>query len=387
MAEVSEEEIVLLVALYRRAVEELARNFVGRVTLEEARVFSLVVEATNLLDRLDLRAAAWARRNLVSVYNQARRETIAMLAERGLSLRSPGTAIRFNAVSKRSIEALISDPALGFYTGLRGGTDDIRSRLRLILSQARILKGQQETIDDAIARIGSLRGATAEQVKRTIVRELTTSRAKANQVWKPRAAALGPTHILGNLANLPYVTTPSGRNLRLDRYAEMVIRTKASQAITLAQRNALVEHGQGLVSISRNRAKDDDACNLYVGRAFALTTEAAEEWNVPHVDQLPSGGVPFHPHCTHVEVPFFPEILKQSIVERATTKPPSWALGRPWKEVQKTYEKRGGHAYAERQNPNMAAASDADREPARNPEAVAARQRKKAAMAKKKGVG
>lgn len=356
MVVVPETEFKRLTQIYRKAVDKLAREFVGGVTVNEARISALVRDALKVVDDLDRFAARWSLKNIGSTYGRTKRSVADQVASRGLSKRAIGDAGRFAEINRQAIDSLILDPQVGFLSNLRAATDQIRSRLKVIRSQVRTLRAHKGTIDEAIARIGSVRGATVGEVKRSIVRELQASRAATNVVWRRRASGLGPGHVLANLANLPFVKIPTingDRFMRLDKYADLVARTKVAQAKALAQRNALLEHGNAYVQISQNRSQDIDACDLYVGRVFALTDGAAEELDVPHVDQLPNGGTPFHPNCKHTEEPFFPAEVSRAVLRRVTTPPPDWALGRSWHDVQAEFEKRGGEREAARQNPNL----------------------------------
>ena len=104
------------------------------------------------------------------------------------------------------------------------------------------------------------------------------------------------------------------------------------------------------MQISKNKPLQDDACFLYLGKAFALTPEGKEEYGVPLLSELPNGGAPFHPNCTHNEVPFIIEFRSKKEIALALSPPPKWALNQPWGRVQKEYKKRGGPAVVARLN-------------------------------------
>lgn len=349
---VLQDEIRWLVAAYLSAVKKLASGLVAGFSIEDGRVLALVRAGIRTLERLDVTAAAWAERNILGAYNRSRRATAARIVERGLSRREPGAVRKYAPIHRAAIAALVLDPDVGFLSLLRVATDGVRRRLRLIQSQARMLRLQDRVLDDAIARVGVLEAATLDRVKRELVRELTSARAGATQSLRPKLIKLGRDNVFANLADLPYVKFPTKlgqTSIRLDRYVSIVARAKATQAVTMGQRNALMEHGRDLIQISRNPPKEDDACNLFIGRVFALTQKAANDLNVPHVSQLPGGSAPFHQNCVHRELPFFPEVMRPGVIERAFSRPPDWALGKTWNEVSALYFKKGG---AE-DNPNI----------------------------------
>jgi hypothetical protein len=148
------------------------------------------------------------------------------------------------------------------------------------------------------------------------------------------------------MADLPFVRIPTAvggeRLLRVDDYASLVARTKTRQAVTLARRAKLLQHDQNLIKITLNKPLQDDACWLYIGKVFALTTAASREFGVPHVNQLPSGGTPFHPNCTHNEIGFFIENAREKERQLGLQRPPEWALNRTWPQVEKEFRSRGG---------------------------------------------
>lgn len=349
-------DVKKLVRLYKEAMNSLVNDFVREVSVDPVRLQSMVSQMFSRLAELDRRAEAWGRRYIQDIYMRANRAVKARLREAGFGRSfSVATrqrrATRFAAVNDRAVQALLLDPDTGFLSSLHAATGQIRQRMRQIQTMAKVMRRQQGIIDRVISRVGILEGHNLQRVKGEIVREILP---KVDAAAARRAIERG----FVTLADMPFVRTPSGRRLRLDRYAELVARTKTAQATGLATRNGILEVGGELVQISRNMSKDDDACNLYIGRVFALTADAAKEHGVPMVDELPGGGAPFHPNCTHLEIPFVMDLLDEDVIERGLSPPPDWALNVQWSEVQKLYKQRGGNAFGAQNNPNFAFAQN-----------------------------
>lgn len=356
-----EAEVQKLIRVYRKAVLDLARDFVAGIDFDRPRTFALLQQALQRLNELDAFAGRWARRNVARLYEAAQRDTIRELRSLGLTRRDVAQAKQFALINQRAVEALVIDPQVGFLSAMTDATEQIRERLRLIHTQARVLRAQQATINETIARVGVLEGRNINTVKRELVRELTSKKAQADLVLRPALNKQGGNHIFANMANTPFVKIPTSqgdRHLRLDDYAEMVARTKSRQAASLATRNAGLQNGRDLVQISPNRALEDDACDLYITRVFALTPDAAAQWGVPRVEELPNGGTPFHPNCTHNELVYFPEFKTDLQMQRDMSRPPDWALNRTWNEVNKEYKRRGGLSFVQQTNPNFAEAQN-----------------------------
>jgi len=211
------------------------------------------------------------------------------------------------------------------------------------------LRAQQSAFNETIAHVGILEGQNVNTVRDQLVREIASLKRSSELVWRGRTAGLGTRSIVSNVANLPYLKIPTStgvRHLRIDYYAQTLARTKTKQAVGLARRHTLLQHGQELVRVSLNRPLQDDACWLYLGKVFALTKRAADTYGVPHVNELPSGGVPFHPNCTHSERAFILEFRSEEEKKLGFERPPAWALNRPWGAVQKEYRRRGGRTIA-----------------------------------------
>jgi hypothetical protein len=348
-----ESEIQKLVRVYRNTVKRLARDFVAGVDISRPRAMGLLQDAFFQLEKVDQFAEKWAKRNIQKLYGAVVKQTREDLERLGLRKRDVDLVRKFSRVNERMVHSLIADPEIGFAPSLHDATAQIRKKIRLIRNQAKALRAQQAAIDEVIAKVGILEGRNLVEIRNALVEELTSGKNASSLIWKPKLSRLGPRHIFANLANLPYVEFPSGRTMRLDRYAELVARTKSRQAATLAQRYTLLESGRDLVLFSNNRSLVNDACNLYIGRAFALTEEASKLWGVARVEELPNGGTPLHPNCRHFEQPFFPEKTHWRVQDRALTKPPGWSLNKPYPEVQKTFMAKGGDSFAEKHNPNF----------------------------------
>ncbi len=344
-----ERETTWLVLLYTAFVEDLTKEVLEAVDLESGstvRLSAIIRSSLRKVDELDDRTERWARRVLAALYVAASRETARSIRSAGLSRRDPQRTRRFAELDNRNLDALLRDETLGFLTTMKAANDQIRRRLRSIRRQASTLRAHQRILDETVARVGNLSSANLKQVQEALVAELLRARDSANVVWRPKLRGLPAGNILRTLSELPHVLLPgrrgNGRLLRIDDYARAVAAVKTRQAETLATRTKLRQHGQSYVQISSQRPLHDDACWLYVGKVFALDEEAADELGVAHVDQLPNGGAPFHPNCFHRESPFFPEKAGKKTLRVAAVKPPSWALGRRWAEVEKEWRKRGG---------------------------------------------
>ncbi|UCG53551.1 MAG: hypothetical protein JSW58_08335 [Candidatus Latescibacterota bacterium] len=351
---IKESEVQRLIRFYRKSLKKLSEEYVSAFDFERVRLFAQTREALRVLEQLDARTMAWARRNIMQLYRRASLE-----AQRRWFFRKRMSQERsaiFARVNDMAIQALLNNPEVGFLTGMKAAVQQVRDRMRVIQNQAKVLRQHQKLFDETISRVGFFQGKNLNEIRDHLVRDMVSLKRQSDLVWTRNALALPQDNIIQNVANLPYVKYRDAnaltgvRNVRIDKYAEMLARTKGGQATNLARRNRALLHGVKLMQFSKNKPLQDDACFVYIGRAFALTPEAKEEYGVPLLAELPNGGCPVHPNCTHNEIPFNLEWKRPEEIALAFIPPPAWALNTTFSRVQKEYKKRGGPAVVAKLN-------------------------------------
>jgi Fe-S cluster biosynthesis and repair protein YggX len=99
-----------------------------------------------------------------------------------------------------------------------------------------------------------------------------------------------------------------GREWDLNRYAEMLARTKLTQAHNTGVTNRMVESGYDLVVIS-NHFGACDLCAPFEGKILSITGRNKEYMSI---DQAQSEGL-FHPNCRHVPTPYHEAFLDVAV--------------------------------------------------------------------------
>lgn len=349
MVRPSTAEIKRLVTLYREAVQDLSTAFAEAVGVGNAsRLASLIAQTREMLTDLQEATSLWADRNLVRLFKDAQAEMQEAIRAQGRAVRSSQATTSFSLVNRDAIHVLLADPTSGFLTLAGKAVGQIQDRVRTIQTQAKVLRTQQRAFDQVIARVGVLEGGTVQQVKQALITEALKNKKNMDLVWNTGTTFPGAGNVAINVLDLPFVKIPDQRakvgyrKLRIDKYMDTLARTKMNQSTEMGRRIAMLRNAIDVVQFSLNWALDDDACNLYLGKIFALTAESAKRMGIASIEQIPSGGPPLHPNCTHGTIPYFPEDASDEELAIVSEPPPKWALGRPWKEVQKEYEKRGG---------------------------------------------
>jgi hypothetical protein len=156
-----------------------------------------------------------------------------------------------------------------------------------------------------------------------------------------RAAEFGNL-VAGGISYAEITRLPFVSGKRIDHLAEIVGIAALARIYSLAAVHVAFERGSGkrgepvggLVRVSPNPSLHFDACELYRGRAFALTAEAAEAHGVPLLSRLPGGFVPLHAHCRHV-------LTAAAFPTPADREPlPAYALDHTWEEVEREWRRR-----------------------------------------------
>lgn len=86
-------------------------------------------------------------------------------------------------------------------------------------------------------------------------------------------------------------------------YAAMVARTKTREATTAARHERLQQEGIDLVSIVGRVSVN--FCTGYLGMVFSISGSSDK---YPSLDDLPSGGPPFHPNCSKSTRPYIEDL-------------------------------------------------------------------------------
>lgn len=103
------------------------------------------------------------------------------------------------------------------------------------------------------------------------------------------------------------LTDRSGRQWTLDRYAEMLTRTKIVEARNTGLSNKLAENGYDLVQVSSHGAKD--VCGDWEGKILSLNGRTE---GYPTVDEATADGL-FHPNCEHAINAVVPDLSNDTI--------------------------------------------------------------------------
>ncbi|WP_235918959.1 phage minor capsid protein [Heliomicrobium undosum] len=254
--------------------------------LEKAYAESLLSQIMVILRDLDGATKSWCEAVIKESFTEAQAQTILTLGD-ATSISEAASSISFSMLARERVDALISDT----YTDLLMATQNTERKVKQLVRTA-----VSETLrQKALEQMGR------QSMKKTIVDDLTQ---------KGLSAKLNSEAWVG-------IVDRAGRRWNLSTYAEMVVRTKLTQAHIEGTRVETLERGVDLAVVSSHGAKD--ACRTFEGLVISLHGLTPGYLTY---DQLRSTGKIFHPNCQHHVSPvrdmgLLPERLREKHREKA----------------------------------------------------------------------
>lgn len=243
-----------LIDLYHQAYKDLSRELITATEAGKIQKVRTMARIRVILGELGDNVGEWVSKEIPQYYQDGANHALQDMRKLGIAVDSGATVI-----DREAIAALVDEVNLAFAEGI---TTVGRSAERT-LSNA--LKQQlQFTIAD-----GKLTG----EALRTI-----TASVKAELQERGLAA----------------LVDRGGREWTLDRYAEMLVRTKAVEARNQGMAYRMLQSGYDLVQVS-NHGSDHPSCAFWEGKILSLTGRTP---GYPTVAQATEAGL-FHPNCQH----------------------------------------------------------------------------------------
>jgi hypothetical protein len=177
-----------------------------------------------------------------------------------------------NRLHKQAISALLDETAKLFAEGMTGVT---RS------AEKAISKATRQMITQKLAE-----GAIVGQTRKTVTKEI-------KKVIQDEG--------------IYALIDRGGRKWTLDRYSEMLFRTKAVEARNRGMGNRMLENNYDLVQVSNHNASHD-ACRRWEGRILSLTGSTE---GYPTLEEAESSGL-FHPNCKHAVNAIIPSLARKT---------------------------------------------------------------------------
>jgi hypothetical protein len=225
----------------------------------------ILANIQDALEKLGVKVADFIEQEIPAMYKEGARDGVRQLRDQGVEVRIRSGFSRFH---KEAIAALVDETQTSFLETMTG----INREAKVLLG-----KGVRDLITLRMAG-GAVEGKSLKEVKATVV-----------GILKERGLAA--------------LIDKGGHKWELDRYAEMLIRTKAVEARNRGLANRMVENGYDLVQVTTHNS-DHEECRVWEGKVLSLTGQTK---GYPTVADAEKQGL-FHPNCKHAINVVVPEL-------------------------------------------------------------------------------
>lgn len=275
---ISEAEVAKLTKVYKEAYKQVVNEIITIQDLKVRTRKQKLAQIRGILVDLKVDVDQFIEKEIETAYKGGALDAVKDLKWQGYDGRLPETGT-LNRLHEQAIASLVSETQEAYALGIDGMMKDVK----VILGA-----GFREQIARRLLE-GEINQQTLIEVKKLMVQDLE---------------ARGLTALVDR----------GGRTWELDRYAEMLIRTKGTEATNRGTGNRLAELGMDLVIVSSHNSEHQE-CAVWEGRILSLTGASS---GYPTVDDAKQAGL-WHPNCKHRFSAFIPK-LNPDYVEPVHTK-------------------------------------------------------------------
>lgn len=272
-----------LIAEYKRAYKDVLTAITELAVEDEftdiyQKQASTLRQLEVILAQLDQSTKDWCNTELALAFNNGQASAI-LSAGMATTLAEATAGVSFSMIAKDTVDALVMDT----YDDLLSATQHMGRKMKQVVRQE---------VGEVI-RQRSIQRYGRNTMRKDIVKNLTK---------KGLSERVKEDGFVG-------IVDKAGRKWDLNRYADMVVRTKLQQAHTEGVRVQGIEKGIDTAVISSHNAPD--ACGKYEGMIISLNGMTK---GLLTYEQIWRGNECFHPNCGHsvllIRLPYFPQKLK-----------------------------------------------------------------------------
>lgn len=267
--EVNEENIAKLTKTFKTAYASIVKEIETATDWGVSNRKAILKQIEVILDDLGVDVQKFLETELTSYYEVGADEAIKQLDNIGAEI---GVKQGFNRVHKEAIAALVDDASRAFGESMTG-----------VARSAQLLLGKisRESLTQKIAE-GVIGGK---------------ARAEVGKIIKATLREQG----------LDALVDKGGHSWTLDRYADMLFRTKVVEARNRGLINRMVENGYDLVQVSSH----PDTCPICAEWQGKILSARGETPGYPTVAEAEADGL-FHPNCRHAINVLIPSLAKMT---------------------------------------------------------------------------
>jgi len=266
--EVNEKNIERLTATFRSAYKSIYDEIATATDFGVANRKAILAQIEVILNELGDNAQAFVEKELTKQYIAGANQAVEQLKNVGADV---GVAEGFNRIHTNAIAALVDDASRAFGESLTG----VDRSAQLLLG-----KISRETLTQKLAE-GMIGGKARKEVVKVIKGTLQQQ-------------------------GLDALIDKGGNSWTLDRYADMLFRTKAVEARNRGLINRMAENDYDLVQVSSHGATD--VCGAWEGKILSATGATPGYDTVADAE---ADGL-FHPNCRHAINVLIPSLARQT---------------------------------------------------------------------------
>jgi Phage minor capsid protein 2 len=265
--EISEDKIIRLRSIYKYAYKKIYDEINGATDFGVSNRRTILKQIENILKRLGVDISKFLQEEIPNYYKEGANDLVKQLNNIGADV---AFSTGFNRIHEEAISMLVDDTSKAFLETMSGVNRSARNLLG---------KAVREQLTMRMAK-----GFIAGEAMRDSVRAIKSTLQQQG---------------------LSALVDKGGKRWTLERYAEMLFRTKAVEARNRGMANRMVENGYDLVQVSEH----GDSCPLctpWQGKILSLTGNTA---GYPTVASAEASGL-FHPNCRHAINVLIPSLAR-----------------------------------------------------------------------------
>lgn len=279
---VNEVQLAKLTKTYQEAYKSIYNEIATATDFGAKRRKTILAQIEKNLTDLGADTQSFIDENIPKYYKSGADDAVAQMKKIYAPL---DIKTGFNRIHREAIAALIDDTAKAFGESLTG----VNRSAKVLMNQA---------------------------TKEVLTQQLATGQISGEALRKIQKQLIGTLQQQG----LDALKDKSGRGWTLDRYTDMLVRTKAVESRNTGLKNRLVENGYDLVQVSSHGATD--ACGRWEGKILSLTgatTRLPSGEEVYTVRQAENDGL-FHPNCKHAINGLTLSLARETMAWNASTR-------------------------------------------------------------------
>lgn len=265
---IDEKRLLKLTTTFKTAYIDITNEISTATNFGVANRKAILAQIDAILTDLGTNVAEFVEKDIAKNYEIGANDAIKQLSNVGAPI---NVSEGFNRVHKEAIAALVDDTARAFGESLTG----VSRSANLLLGRA-----TRDMITQKIAK-GQIGGEALREVRQQIKGVLQEQ-------------------------GLSALVDKGGRTWDLDRYAEMLYRTKVVESRNRGLGNRLAENDYDLVEVSSHGATD--VCGSWEGKILSLTGATP---GYPTLADAEADGL-FHPNCRHAINALIPSLARQT---------------------------------------------------------------------------